>query len=171
MTEEIDRERGYPDVAAIQCYPGLTAEQLEAYTEGRKAVLLMVYATGSLNSIWIPVIEMLTRAGVPVFVVATSGIGHVGINRADTYPAQREALAAGLISLRNVPQFDFTNVLAIVQDEIDSGKTGQTLADAVQTRLGEKQQTPKTSLRLRLEEWIASHIRRKPNEVFSGRIY
>ncbi len=135
MSEHAESQREY-QIALIKITPGLTADWLVhilgLYPNAR-AVLLEGYTTGTTPDRINPIIKQCAEGGIPVFIVSSNFGDKAGImNKA--YDPHKKATEAGAIHIetKNINRID--EIMDAIQDEIDSGKTGQKLAEAVRKK-------------------------------------
>ena len=127
------------DVALLKVHPGMetTAEGLfQAIKKAnQKALVLLGYASGATPTILDPLIREFTEQGISVFVLSNNPGENKGIQTIK-YGPQRDSITAGAIPLSNVNVNNAEEVLLTIQAEIDEGKTGRELNEAVIAKFG-----------------------------------
>lgn len=132
---KINKQRQY-DTCVISVMPTITAEGiLHIVKKGKpKALILSTFASGTTPG-WInPAIQEITQMGIPVFLLSDNKGDRDGIRNPKHYGAQEDSYLAGAIALQKVNVNSGTEVLDAIQDEIDAGKSGATLGEAIRTK-------------------------------------
>lgn len=116
--------------------PDLMRKVFEAHVgETTKALIIRGWATGTVNESLLPLVRETTERGVSVFILSDNPADSKGIQKLK-YEPHVEAVAAGAIPLKDVNINQGMEVLEAIQEEIDLGKTGKDLNDAIADRFG-----------------------------------
>lgn len=132
------------NTCVIQATPVLTAEQLDSFTNGADAVVLIAFATGTVPQRLIPVIESRVNSGVPVFLLSSNYGDSHGILKI-AYEPQVKAAAVGAVALEKVNVNNIEEVVQAIKEEFSSGKKGNDLANTIERRFkyGDNEEKPK----------------------------
>ena len=84
------------DVVLVQFYPGLTASRLEDFVDNANGIVIAGTGLGHVSQEITPLIEKLTKDGVPVCITTQTIWGSTNLN---VYSTGRDMLAAGAIPL------------------------------------------------------------------------
>src|SRR5579871_3470413 len=109
----------------------LTKQLFDTLENGEsKALVLIGFATGTTPTALNPFIKRTVDRGVPVFILSNNPGEESGPKRI-VYGVQQDAVEAGASPLRDVNVNHLPEVLGAIQAEIDSGKFGQELSEAI----------------------------------------
>lgn len=122
------------DIAAIQWFPGMRPNLFKALVKPTtKAIIITGTALGTVATDFNPVIRALTDRGVVVFVLSDNIRENHGTVRIIDEVQTGNAMA-GAVHLEKINANEFPKFCAAVREEIDSGKIGAALAEAVRSR-------------------------------------
>lgn len=122
------------DIVAIQWFPGMRPDLLLALVKpATKALIITGTALGTVATDFNPAIRELTNRGVAIFVLSDNIRENHGTLRIIDQ-VQTENVRAGVVHLEKINARDLQKFHATVLEEIDSGKTGASLAEAVKSK-------------------------------------
>ncbi|MBI4079589.1 MAG: hypothetical protein HY429_04855 [Candidatus Levybacteria bacterium] len=122
---------GYFSVTpALGANPELTRNLWGIYTKHSKALVLEVFATGTVPSILDPLIKECVDGGGSAFLLSNNPGDEKGITKL-AYEANMGAVGAGAIPLRDVNVNNRIEVLKTIQEAISQGKIGNELNKVV----------------------------------------
>ncbi len=98
-------------------------------------MILEAYGTGTTPEVLSPFIKEVVDKGVPVFLVSSNYGDEKGITKL-AYQANMGAVGAGATPLRDVNIRHLPTIMGTIQGEINSGKVGTELNQAVIGKFG-----------------------------------
>jgi len=130
-----------PNVSVLHTSMGMTAPELAQSAfrahvgTGVKALIIVGTANGTVHKALFPLIRETTERNVPIFVLSDNPSDDYGV-KALKYEPQMKVADAGATPLRDVNIKKIAEVVQTIQAEINQGKTGQQLNEAVIEKFG-----------------------------------
>ncbi|OGN29857.1 MAG: hypothetical protein A3A33_01040 [Candidatus Yanofskybacteria bacterium RIFCSPLOWO2_01_FULL_49_25] len=122
----------------------------------QKAIILGTNAMGSVPERFLPLIRELKNARIPVFLLPDNPGTHHGFIRIVERP-QTRTIGAGGIPLEKANINNHPKVVAAIQEELDAGKKGDDLAEAIRKRFAYQEGEVRPISPLGTEEGFAEH--------------
>lgn len=159
------------NVAEIIVGPAITAKRAErqaiAFDAG--AVILIVYATGTLPTRMAEFVKKFDSAGVPVFLVSNNPGENTGILHATKYEVTIPSLQAGAVPIEKVNVNGLTQLHIFIQSLLDKGIKGDKLKEKVRERFSYKEGEEKPLSEWETPEGIAKR-RKLVEQTFRNRL-
>lgn len=142
--------RPTPDVSTFHTNLGLAGPEtmegvFRAHTKFSRAVVIQGWATGTVHQELLPLVKEATDSGISVFIISSNRGEEHGI-RSLKYEPHVKAVEAGAIPLKDVNIKKGQEVLEAIQEQINHGKIGEELNEAIIERFGSPIPQRKTNI-------------------------
>lgn len=141
-TQEVLSPKG-PEISVLHTSLGMSEPSLvqdifrTLVGPGTKALIVEGWASGTVHKALLPLIKEATERGVSVFVLSDNPKDNSGV-RAIKYESHLDVVAAGAILLKDInasPENE-DKIFSAIQREINQGRTGAELNEAIIKRFG-----------------------------------